>query len=188
MNRVATAREPDAGVGPLCGDPPSNRSMAVRPDDRRRPLASVDSMTAAPHARRTLFASVPTAAVLAGIAALHVGWGAGSSFPFADHDALADTVAGSRSAPGPRDCFAVAALLACAAGVVADVLPLGTTVRRSGLLGITLVLGGRGALGVAGRTGTIVPWTPSTRFNELDKQYYGPLCLLLAGGTMLSTR
>lgn len=130
--------------------------------------------------------SISTAGVLAAIAALHVGWGTGSSFPFPDQDALADTVAGSRATPGPRDCFAVAGLLACAAGIVADVLPIGTTTRRTGLLGIALVLGGRGALGITGRTGAIVPWTPSTRFVELDRRYYGPLCLLLAAGTVFS--
>ena len=130
--------------------------------------------------------SVSTAAVLAGIAALHVGWGTGSSFPFSDQGVLADSVAGSQATPGPRDCFAVAGLLACAAGVVADVVPIGTTTRRTGLLGIALVLGGRGALGVAGRTGAIVPWTPSTRFVDLDRRYYGPLCLLLAAGALLS--
>lgn len=132
--------------------------------------------------------SISTAGVLAGIAALHVGWGTGSSFPFSDRDALADTVAGSRATPGPRDCFAVAGLLACAAGVIADVLPIGTTVRRTGLLGIALVLGGRGAAGVAGRTGAMVPWTLSARFIELDRRYYGPLCLSLAAGTLLSVR
>ena len=131
-------------------------------------------------------AAIPTAGVLTGIAALHVGWGAGSSFPYSDPGSLADSVAGRRDVPARGDCFAVAGLLACAAGIVADVVPIGTKMRRAGLLGVALVLGGRGSVGVAGRTGWIVPWTPSMRFVELDRRYYGPMCLLLAAGTLLS--
>jgi hypothetical protein len=140
------------------------------------------------HARPMRAASITTASALAGIAALHVGWGRGASFPFEDRQALADSVAGSSAAPGTRDCFAVAGLLACAAGLVADVLPVGTPARRAGVLGVALVLAGRGAAGVAGRTGSIVPWTPSTNFNDLDRRYYGPLCILLASGALLSVR
>jgi hypothetical protein len=140
------------------------------------------------HARPMRPVSIMTASAMSGIAALHVGWGRGASFPFEDFETLADSVAGSSAALGPRDCFAVAGLLACAAGLVADVLPVGTTARRSGVLGVALVLAGRGAVGIAGRTGSIVPWTPSTHFNDLDKRYYSPLCILLAGGALLSVR
>jgi len=56
------------------------------------------------------------------------------------------------------------------------------------VLGVAVVLAGRGAVGVAGRTGRIVPWTPSAHFNDLDKRYYGPLCLLLSSGALLSVR
>ena len=133
-------------------------------------------------------APIATSSTLATIAVLHVGWGFGASFPFHDRKQLADSGAGSSATPGRRDCLAVAGLLACAAGLVADVLPLGTTPRRAGVLGVALVLAGRGAVGVAGRTGSIVPWTPSAHFNDLDKRYYGPLCLLLASGALLSVR
>ena len=139
-------------------------------------------------ARLMRTASIATSSTLATIAALHVGWGCGASFPFHDRGQLADSVAGSSVTPGSRDCLAVAGLLACAAALVADVLPFGTTVRRAGVLGVALVLAGRGAVGVAGCTGSIVPWTPSARFNDLDKRYYGPLCLLLSGGAVLSVR
>ena len=56
------------------------------------------------------------------------------------------------------------------------------------MFGVALVLAGRGAVGVAGRTGSIVPWTPSAHFTELDKRRYGPLCILLATGALLSVR
>lgn len=133
-------------------------------------------------------ASITTASALAGIAALHVGWGLGASFPYEDRETLADSVAGSSSTPGPRDCFAVAWLLACAAGLVADVSPVGPAARRAGVFGVALVLAGRGVIGVAGRTGSIVPWTPSRHFNDLDRRYYGPLCILLASGALRSVR
>jgi hypothetical protein len=133
-------------------------------------------------------ASNTTSSALAGIALLHVGWGCGASFPFHDRETLADTVAGARATPGPRDCFAVAGLLACAAGLVADALPVGAAIRRAGVFGVALVLAGRGLAGVTGRTESLVPWTPSTHFNDLDRRYYGPLCLLLASGALLSAR
>jgi hypothetical protein len=133
-------------------------------------------------------ASITTASALASIAAVHVAWGQGSSFPFSDRETLADSVAGSSAIARPRDSYIVAGLLTCAAGLVADVLPIGTTARRAGVLGVALVLAGRGALGVAGRTGSIVSWTPSAHFTELDRRYYGPLCILLAGGALLSVR
>jgi len=132
--------------------------------------------------------SIATSSTLATIAALHVGWAFGASFPFDDREKLADSVAGSSATPGRRDCLLVAGLLACAAGLVAHVLPLGATARRAGVLGVALVLAGRGAVGIAGRTGSIVPWTPSAHFNGLDKRYYGPLCLLLSIGALLSVR
>jgi hypothetical protein len=132
--------------------------------------------------------SIATSSTLATIAALHVGWGFGASFPFDDREQLADSVAGSSATPGRRDCLLVAGLLACAAGLVAHVFPLRATARRAGVLGVALVLAGRGAVGIAGRTGSIVPWTPSAHFDDLDKRYYGPLCLLLSSGALLSVR
>lgn len=156
--------------------------------DRWRRLRALPSSDAAWDAPLMRTASITTSSTLATIAVLHVGWGCGASFPFHDREQLADSVAGTNATPGRRDCFAVAGLLACAAGLVADVLPLGTTARRAGVLGVALVLAGRGAVGVAGRTGAIVPWTPSAHFNDLDRRYYGPLCLLLSGGALLSVR
>lgn len=105
-------------------------------------------------------APIATSSTLAAIAVLHVGWACGASFPFHDRMRLADSVAGSS----------------------------GATPRRAVVLGDAFVLAGRGAVGVAGRTSSLVPWTSSAHFNELDKRYYGPLCLLLASGALLSVR
>ncbi len=129
---------------------------------------------------------VGTATALAGLAALHTAWGLGSSFPFRDRATLADTVAGTRTAPQPRECFAVAGLLLTAAALVSDVAAVPVTARRVGALGVATVLGGRGLLGIAGLTGTVVPWTPSDRFTRLDRRFYGPLCLALAAGAAVA--
>ena len=132
--------------------------------------------------------SVVTAAALSGISGLHVAWGLGSSFPSSDHLSLADTVAGTSAVPGAPECFAVAGSLLGAATLVMDVLPLNPRLRGVGVAGAALVLGARGVLGVLGRTGTIVPWTPSERFTNLDKRYYGPLCLALSAGALSSLK
>lgn len=132
--------------------------------------------------------STSTAVALTGIGCAHAVWGTGSAWPFADRAALADAVAGTREPPAAPECFTVAALLLAAAGLVADVAPVGTTMRRSGVLGVAAVLAGRGVAGITGRTGSIVPWAPSERFVSLDRRYYGPLCLLLAAGAFASAR
>jgi hypothetical protein len=41
-------------------------------------------------------------------------------------------------------------------------------------------LGIRGALGLAGRTDLLVPWSTSARFREIDRRFYGPLCVTMA--------
>ncbi|HZX55858.1 MAG TPA: DUF3995 domain-containing protein, partial [Ilumatobacteraceae bacterium] len=61
------------------------------------------------------------ASVLAGIGAMHVAWGLGSTFPFAEQDDLADAVAGRPAVPSPAACNAVAGLLIVASCLVADV-------------------------------------------------------------------
>ena len=123
-----------------------------------------------------------TAVILLGLAALHVAWGAGSSVPFHDRDDLADAVVGTTAVPPPASCYTVAGALMAAAALVLG-LPAGQpALRRAGLLGVTTVLGGRGLLGLAGRTDLASPGSTSLRFRRLDRRLYSPLCLALAGG------
>jgi hypothetical protein len=129
-----------------------------------------------------------SAVLLAGISALHVVWATGSGFPFADEQSMADTVAGTPRAPRAPETVVVAGLLAAAAALVADVAPVPQGIRRLGVGVVAAVLATRGALGVSGRTAVLVPWTPSDRFVELDRRYYGPLCLALALGAATSVR
>lgn len=127
-----------------------------------------------------------TAVTLAGLAGLHVAWGAGSSFPARTRTELADTIAGSEQVPGATESFAVAGLLGVAAALVADVSPGPRWMRGTGVIGVAAVLGGRSVLGFTGRTGDVVPWTPSERFTVLDRRWYAPLCAALAFGSLSS--
>ena len=129
--------------------------------------------------------SGPAAAVLAGIAGLHVLWGAGVAWPAADRTALADAVAGAEEMPPPGACFAVAGALVTAAAVTAGAGG-GRRLVRLARTGVAVVLLVRGVAGVTGATGLLVPWAPSRRFQALDRRWYGPLCLCLGSSVALS--
>lgn len=130
--------------------------------------------------------SITTATVLAGIGALHVAWGLGSSFPFRDRAALADTVVGNDAVPGRGASLAVAGLLGVAAGLVADVLRVAPRIRRVGVLGVACVLATRAAFGFAGSTERLVAGSNSPRFVTADRRVFAPLCAALAAGAAVS--
>ena len=128
------------------------------------------------------------AATLLGLAGLHAVWGLGSSWPAADHDELADVVAGrpGGAVPPATACFAVAAMLAAAATLVAGRPRARPRARRAGAAGVATVLAARGTLGIAGRTDLVSPGSSSPRFRRLDRRWYSPLCLLLAAAAASS--
>jgi hypothetical protein len=125
-----------------------------------------------------------TAATLVGLAALHVAWGRGSSFPLADRDDLAEAVIGTSSVPGPLPCFGVAAALLVTASAVRNQPRWPGRLRRPALAGIAGVLAGRGLLGLAGKTSTVSPASDGAPFRRLDRGLYAPLCLGLAAGVL----
>jgi hypothetical protein len=129
-----------------------------------------------------------TVGALGVLAALHVAWGRGSSFPFRDVDELSDAVAGRRAVPPPGACFAVAGALTVAAGLVADVPRLPRRAQRVGVTGVAVVLATRGALGFVGQTDVVSPGSTSARFRRLDRRAYSPLCLALAAGALSARR
>ena len=131
-----------------------------------------------------IFVQRLTAAILAALAALHVAWGSGSSFPFRNRDDLADAVVGSSTVPRPAACLAVAGALTAGAVLVAGVGPQPPCIRRPLLLGVSSTLGLRGLLGWAGKTETIAPGSNSERFVQLDRRIYSPLCIALALGSL----
>jgi len=123
-----------------------------------------------------------TSSVLAAIAGLHFAWARGSSFPFADHDALADSVVGAEAVPSSGACLAVASLLTVATALVAGA-PIGPQrLRRFGVATLAGVLTVRGVAGFSGRTDVLSPGSTSARFRRLDRAFYSPLCLALAAG------
>ncbi|MDQ6698535.1 MAG: DUF3995 domain-containing protein [Actinomycetota bacterium] len=123
-----------------------------------------------------------TSVVLAGVAALHVGWACGSTWPFPNATALADTVVGAPDVPPPAACFAVAGALATAAALVAGVPARAPLLRKVGQIGVASVLAARAGLGFAGRTDLAVRGSASPRFRRWDRRLYSPLCLALAAG------
>ena len=126
---------------------------------------------------------IAASVALAGIAGLHVAWGLGSSFPFSRRSDLADAVVGTREVPSPAACYAVAVAVVGASALTADLPVAPRPVRRLGRTGVAVVLGARGAIGLAGRTDLVAPGSSSPRFRRLDRRYFAPLCLLPPAAT-----
>jgi hypothetical protein len=122
------------------------------------------------------------------LAGMHVAWGAGSSWPLPDREALADAVIGGDVVPAPAACYLVGGALATAGALVAGRPRRHRKLRRLGVLGVVAVLAGRGALGLTGHTSLVSPTATSARFTRLDRQAYSPLCLGLAGLAAVSLR
>jgi Protein of unknown function (DUF3995) len=122
-----------------------------------------------------------------------VAWGRGGSWPFRDREALVTSVLGiegaadgeeqifQSAAPTPAQCYAVAAALTVGAALVAGRPKTWPRIRSSGVSVLVTVLGVRGLLGLTGRTHLLVPAATGGTFVRLDRRYYGPLCVLLAG-------
>lgn len=125
-----------------------------------------------------------TAGALAAVAVLHAAWARGSAFPFSTRAELAEAVVGADEVPGPAPCLAVAGALTVAAALVAGV-PVGPPrLRRAGVAVVAGVLGLRGVLGLTGATASAARGAgKGERFRRLDRTYYAPVCLALAGGT-----
>jgi hypothetical protein len=129
-----------------------------------------------------------TSAALAGAAALHVAWGARVSLPGVDGDRMAQAVVGSDDVPSPAACYAVAAALGTASALVAGVPGWLPRLRKLGQVGVAAVLGGRGLIGLAGRTDLVAPGPVSDRFLVWDRRLYTPLCLALCAGAVRAAR
>ena len=127
--------------------------------------------------------------VLAAIAAVHVAWGAGMRWPGKTEAELVTTVVGHRSdkMPAPNQCY-LAALAIFIPGAIALLLaglmqtPLPPWLVLLAGAGAALVFAGRGIAGY------VPAWRarhPREPFASLDRQYYSPLCLLLAAGLVV---
>ena len=123
---------------------------------------------------------VAVGCTLAGIGALHVAWGLRLPLGGGDPGRLADAVVGSSDLPSPAACFAVAGALGAASALLLGVPSRAPLVRDAGRVGVALVLAGRGALGLSGRTDLVAPGPTSPTFRRWDRWLYTPLCLTLA--------
>jgi len=127
-------------------------------------------------------AAAATGAALAGLGALHVAWGRGSTFPFADEAELADAVVGRDVTPSRAACFAVAGALGTAAMLVTRAGTGGGRLSRIGAAGVAAALLGRASFGFAGRTELVSPGSAGARFRRLDRRWFSPACLALGSG------
>lgn len=132
------------------------------------------------------FSAIFTAFLLLGIAAVHVMWAFGSSWPASDEKTLARTVVGNKdiqSMPPRLASLMVAIILAAAAHVVlasASLMPQILLPRMYDILLVAMILVfvARGFAAYVPQWRAMVPEQP---FARLDQTVYGPLCLLIAG-------
>jgi hypothetical protein len=118
--------------------------------------------------------------VVLAIAGLHVAWGGGSSFPFANRERLADAVIGAEEVPPPAACFAVAAMLVVGAAALSESFSIPNRLRAFVLYAMAVALGVRSVLGFLGLTRLASPASTSRTFRERDRSIYSPLTLALA--------
>ncbi|HEX7789855.1 MAG TPA: DUF3995 domain-containing protein [Afipia sp.] len=127
--------------------------------------------------------------VLTSVAAMHVAWGAGIRWPCRTELDLVSMVIGYQHhrMPSPNQCY-IAALAIYVPGVLA--LMLAGLVDAAVPPSMVTLAGSVAALAFAGRgiAGYLPAWRarfPREPFASLDRQFYSPLCLLLAAGFMI---
>ena len=131
-------------------------------------------------------AAIAASATLLAVAAIHVAWGAGSTWPYHDGPTLARNVLGisdALGAPPPAATFAVTGALATAASAALMRTSPNPRIRAAARL-VTLpaaaVLALRGVGGFA--QSLLTPEAATAEFTRNDLRIYSPLCLALAAG------
>jgi hypothetical protein len=128
-------------------------------------------------------------AVLLALAALHLYWGFGGRWPGHDDASLVRIASGAQGGRmyGLGPCAAVAFALTSAAAVVYArhsvimTSPFAWMVI-AGFVVLILVFGGRG---LAPYVSKAFDYARGTPFFDLNRQYYAPLCLVIAAGLAL---
>ncbi len=122
--------------------------------------------------------------------AVHAAWGAGSTWPAASSDELADLVVGKRPMPGPPECAAVTVLLGAATvgtalATVGRTGPIVGLARRGSSIaaGVLLVRGAGGLAAEALEIGDLAP-----EFRRWNRRLYSPLCVVLGTLIAIGTR
>lgn len=120
---------------------------------------------------------------LAPVALIHALWGFGVWVPIRDEETLVRAVVGAKGVtrmPGPIPCFLVAGGIL--AVMIAIWLPDGM-IRSAVIWVAALVFLGRGAIAYARLWRRMTPEEP---FATYDRRYFGPLCLALGVGLVLT--
>lgn len=152
--------------------------------------AALRILRPAPQSAETLAGLRPVAigasVTLFAVAALHVAWGAGSTWPYPDSPTLARNVLGLADSPGappPAATFAVSGALAAAASAALARTSTHPRIRAAARL-LTVpaaaVLALRGVGGFA--QSLLTPEAATEEFTRNDLRIYSPLCLALAAG------
>jgi len=129
--------------------------------------------------------AILASSILTAIAALHVYWGLGGTWPAEDEPGLTATVFGPSPdgrMPGFGPCFVVTVLLMLAAAfplAAQGILPASPSALIAvGLWGAAAVLAIRGLGGFLERR--IRPAIVGLPYDRLNRRLYSPLCLLLS--------
>ena len=134
--------------------------------------------------------AIAASIVLIAIAALHAAWGFAVRWPARDELSLVATVVGATGRtrmPGPSACLAAAAAI-CAAGLVplalANIVAAAASPALITSIGM-LTAAVFGARGCAAYSSTWRRRFSQQPFANLDRNWYGPLCLVLAAIVLL---
>ena len=126
------------------------------------------------------------ASVLSAIAALHLAWAFGLDWPAPKHGRLAAYVTAGTRRPGRPITIAVAMAIFAGAAVIlvsSARLPAPWNLLAAlAYFGLTAVFLLRGAAGYIPGLWRAAEGRP---FHRLNRLYYSPLCLLIAGGLIL---
>ncbi len=120
--------------------------------------------------------------VLLIVAALHMAWGMGVTWPMATQSELARAVvgtAGITQMPSRMACLSVTLMLLI--GVIWLWLPNGLLTQ----IGLGVMAGVFLLRGIASFIPALQRLAPEEPFATLDRRYYGPLCILLGIGTAI---
>jgi hypothetical protein len=120
--------------------------------------------------------------ILGVIAATYFAWGLRIWVPIKDEEQLARAAVGAKGVtrmPGTIPCMLVVAALLV---VIAALWTPQWAVSRFALWFAGAVFLGRGAIAYSKMWRAMTPEEP---FNTYDQRYYGPLCLVTAGGLLV---
>jgi hypothetical protein len=128
--------------------------------------------------------SILLAGVLGMTGLVHLAWALGSTFPYANEQALARAVVGRRGITRMPSMIASAFVAVClfAASVWALVLgrivdvPLSDWLVAPGGLALAVIFLSRGVIGVLPTFERALPEQP---FLRLNRRFYSPLCILI---------